>query len=543
MVGHSDGHEMDNQGSRDVSGFTRTSPNPQSFHSTDVLAKLSLAPAPGHQLKLTLEAKDKETTTDIRRIANLSGTSLSKISRNLGDDTLERDRLSLDYNYLPADPHWFDRLSAKAFYQEQRSDNGNYQLRSNTTTSCSASSSGTRNCAVDQRFHFKQGQQGLSLVMVLHRRDGDYFLIPRLQVGNLVFLPQPPRGEQWEPREIALYHSTKAAPSHFYLATYLWARQTENGFGAHALVHFGTHGSQEWLPGKERGLAVDDYPMLAVGDLPVAYPYIADDVGEAVQAKRRGRAVIISHQPPPFVPAGLHDATNRLHDLLHAWLAQEDGAVKDKLRTDLTQGALDLHIDKDLGWSREQIQARFSEFVDLLHNHLHELAQTAQPLGLHTLGRSPDPTRRIATVLMMLGRPFWAAASPGDAQDEALVGNYDRLPETAPYRLLATYLADRDHAPQAGGPVRPHGQGPHSPRGPGLPAGPGPGPAGMALPGPGFQPGHPAPLSGPGLRPLPGGSPTGGGVLRHPSLTLSFFEASHGGRGQSGGRQALYPRL
>lgn len=281
--------------------------------------------------------------------------------------------------------------------------------------------------------------------MVLHRRDGDYFLIPRLQVGNLVFLPQPPRGEQWEPREIALYHSTKAAPSHFYLATYLWARQTEDGFGAHALVHFGTHGSQEWLPGKERGLAVDDYPMLAVGDLPVAYPYIADDVGEAVQAKRRGRAVIISHQPPPFVPAGLHDATNRLHDLLHAWLAQEDGAVKDKLRADLYQGALDLHIDKDLGWSREQIQARFPEFVDLLHNHLHELAQTAQPLGLHTLGRSPDPTRRIATVLMMLGKPFWAAASPGDAQDEALVGNYDRLPETAPYRLLATYLADRDH--------------------------------------------------------------------------------------------------
>lgn len=165
MVGHSDGHEMDNQGGRDVSGFTRTSPNPQSFHSTDVLAKLSLAPAPGHQLKLTLEAKDKETTTDIRRIANLSGTSLSKISRNLGDDTLERDRVSLDYSYLPADPHWFDRLSAKAFYQEQRSDNGNYQLRSNTTTSCSASSSGTRNCAVDQRFHFKQGQQGLSLVM------------------------------------------------------------------------------------------------------------------------------------------------------------------------------------------------------------------------------------------------------------------------------------------------------------------------------------------------------------------------------------------
>jgi cobaltochelatase CobN len=72
-------------------------------------------------------------------------------------------------------------------------------------------------------------------------------------------------------------------------------------------VHFGTHGTQEWLPGKERGLSVFDWPMLAVGDVPVVYPYIVDNIGEATQAKRRGRAVIISHQTPPLTPAGLHE--------------------------------------------------------------------------------------------------------------------------------------------------------------------------------------------------------------------------------------------
>ncbi|GAO27173.1 cobaltochelatase [Alicycliphilus sp. B1] len=90
-----------------------------------------------------------------------------------------------------------------------------------------------------------------------------------------------------------------------YLATYLWTRQHND-----ALVHYGTHGTQEWLPGKERGLSVYDAPLLALGDIPVAYPYIADNIGEATQAKRRGRATIVSHQTPPFAPGGLHDAAD-----------------------------------------------------------------------------------------------------------------------------------------------------------------------------------------------------------------------------------------
>lgn len=287
--------------------------------------------------------------------------------------------------------------------------------------------------------------------MVLRRNGRDYFVIPRLTLGNVTLFSQPPRGEKWEDKEKALYHSTKAGPSHFYLAAYLWARQRQGGFGADAFVHYGTHGNQEWLPGKERGLSVYDYPMLAVGDVPVAYPYIVDDVGEAVQAKRRGRAITISHQTPPFVPAGLHDALTSLHDLLHAWLAQDEGAVKEKLKADLIAGVVKERIDKDMAWSPERMRQAFPAFVDELHNHLHELAQTAQPQGLHTFGQAPKEAHRLGTVLMMLGQPFWEAVAaqlgvkPEDV-DEALVGDYEKMATTAPYRFLQRYVVAGESA-------------------------------------------------------------------------------------------------
>jgi cobaltochelatase CobN len=287
------------------------------------------------------------------------------------------------------------------------------------------------------------------------RRNGEwFFVIPRHRIGHIAILPQPPRGEPWQERERALYHSTKSPPSHFYLAAYLWTRER---FASDAIVHFGTHGSQEWLPGKERGLSVYDYPMLAVGDVPVVYPYIADNIGEALQAKRRGRATIVSHQTPPFQPAGLHAALGRIHDQLHDWKAQDEGAVKEKIKAGLLAAVKQERIERDMGWTSERASAEFADFIVALHDHLHELAETAQPLGLHTLGRAPDERHRLATVMLMLGRDFWQAAArhAGIAAaelDETLVGDYERMTESIPYRLLRAHLiegAPADRLPAA----------------------------------------------------------------------------------------------
>jgi cobaltochelatase CobN len=276
--------------------------------------------------------------------------------------------------------------------------------------------------------------------MVLRLSGEDYFIVPRLKLGNISLLPQAPRGERWEDKEKSIYHSSSAIPSHFYLATYLWAREQAK---ADAIVHYGTHGNQEWLPGKERGLSAHDYPMLAVGDVPVIYPYIVDNIGEATQAKRRGRAVIISHQTPPFAPTGLHASLTRIHDELHAWINQDEGAVKQRIASEFVRLTQAERIDRDLGWNTERIQTDLPGYVSAVHDYLHELAQTAQPMGLHTFGRGTDETWRIATVLMMLGKPFWeGVAGPDEEADEALVEDYKRLPESTAFCRLQTILQD-----------------------------------------------------------------------------------------------------
>ncbi len=277
--------------------------------------------------------------------------------------------------------------------------------------------------------------------MLLAEGGQRFFVIPRLQLGNITLLPQPGRGERGGDKEKSLYHSSSAAPSHHYMATYLWARQS-----ADALVHYGTHGSQEWLPGKERGLsATHDYPMLAVGDLPVVYPYIVDNIGEATQARRRGRATIISHQTPPFAPAGLHASLTRIHDLLHDWLAQDEGSVRDKIRAEFLEAARKQRLPQDMGWSEARIAAEFPAFVTEVHDHLHELALTAQPMGLHTFGQGAGEPWRTATVLMMLGKEFWeGVAGPGEEADEMLVGDWRKLPESTPFRKLQALLAGDD---------------------------------------------------------------------------------------------------
>lgn len=287
------------------------------------------------------------------------------------------------------------------------------------------------------------------------QRDGQaWFVIPRLHLGALDILPQPTRASRHDQdKEKLLYHSMKAdaMPSHAYLATYLWVREGSAGQGHDALIHFGTHGTQEWMPGKERGLSVYDAPMLAVGDIPVIYPYIVDNIGEAMQARRRGRAVTLSHQTPTFKPAGLYQQLTTLHDLLHQWLAQDDGAVKQRLQQDLLAGAIKEHLVADMGWSEVRANSDFASFVTALHIHLHELADTAQPLGLHTYGQAPADMHRAATVMMMLGKPFaqaagrYAGVKESDL-NEAFTGDYSALDKSAPFQLMQRFVIHQEDA-------------------------------------------------------------------------------------------------
>lgn len=272
--------------------------------------------------------------------------------------------------------------------------------------------------------------------MACQRGGESGFVIPRLQLGKLTLMPQPPRGDRVDDAEAAIYHSTATPVNHFYLASYLWARQ-----GNDALVHFGTHGTQEWTPGKERGLAVEDQAFSAIGDIPVVYPYIVDDVGEAIQAKRRGRALTVSHQTPSFRPAGLHTELNEMHDLLHQYLQQDDGGVKAALARDLLRRGERQHLFEDMGWTRRRAEAGFPQWLDALHAHLHQLAAQLQPYGLHAFGQSKADTLRLYTVMTMLGDDFYRRVEPGEPQ-ELFARDYHELAQSKPFALLRRHLID-----------------------------------------------------------------------------------------------------
>ncbi|WP_237288492.1 cobaltochelatase subunit CobN [Variovorax sp. PAMC 28711] len=266
------------------------------------------------------------------------------------------------------------------------------------------------------------------------------FVIPRVAFGNVVVLPQPPRQEPGnDPSQKAktIYHRSATPLSHSYLATYLWLRTQ---FGASAVVHVGTHGTLEWAPGKERGLATQDDPLLALGDLPNVYPYIMDNLGEAVTAKRRGRAVLVSHSTPMFSPAGFRPQVQEMHELMHDWENVSPGPVKVELEARLTAQFVEHQYHRDLKWTREQILADFSGFMELLHPFLDELAMTAQPLGLAAFGEVPDAERRRTTILQILRKPLIEAL--GEDIDEVFLLDAKNLAASRPARWLAAALTD-----------------------------------------------------------------------------------------------------
>src|SRR5215469_13537648 len=135
--------------------------------------------------------------------------------------------------------------------------------------------------------------------------------VPGIQLGNVFIGIQPPRGYSLDPQ--AIYHSLKLPPPPAYLAFYFWLREE---FRADAIVHVGKHGNLEWLPGRSIALGKEDYPSLCLGPIPLIYPFIVNNPGEGIQAKRRSAAVIVDHLTPPLSRAGLYDDLEKVERLL-----------------------------------------------------------------------------------------------------------------------------------------------------------------------------------------------------------------------------------
>ena len=213
-------------------------------------------------------------------------------------------------------------------------------------------------------------------------KDGR-IIIPMVKFGNLVMMPEPARGMVDDPMK--LYHDPLLYPHHQYIAAYLWLK---HGFGADAMIHLGTHATYEWLPGKQAGLTRSCPPEIMITDIPNIYPYIVDDVGEGLQAKRRGRGVLVGHLTPALVTAEGYHEYAELHALVEAYtqaVAVEALTAPAHLEN-IRAKARSLGLDKDLGLGAID----GPEAVRTIADYLEQLATGYVPYGLHTFGRSPE---------------------------------------------------------------------------------------------------------------------------------------------------------
>lgn len=223
-----------------------------------------------------------------------------------------------------------------------------------------------------------------------HLSDGGNLLVLGASFGNVFVGLQPGMGYEGDP--MRLLFEQGFAPTHAFSAFYRWIRED---FGAHALVHFGTHGAAEFMPGKQVGLGPACWPDRLLGDTPNLYLYAANNPSEGTLAKRRGNATLLSYLTPSLARAGLYRELLVLREELERW-GKDPGAAAEGEGGDDARRAL-------LGSIRSRAETLElplpeteddSVLVAGLKASLLELEYALIPTGLHVLGRVPTPAAR-----------------------------------------------------------------------------------------------------------------------------------------------------
>ncbi|RWD78417.1 MAG: cobaltochelatase subunit CobN, partial [Mesorhizobium sp.] len=210
--------------------------------------------------------------------------------------------------------------------------------------------------------------------------------------GNITVALAPDRGRSADRR--ADYHDPTLPPRRELIAFGLWLRKS---LGVHAIVHVGAHGTLEWLPGKTVAVSESCFPEIVTGSLPVIYPFIVSNPGEAAQAKRRISAVTLGHLPPPLTGAGLDEAQQKLERLVDEY-AQADGLDRrrrDRLARLIVESARKSGLATEAGVAGTDAPDAALRRIDAW---LCDLKDFAVKDGLHVYGRAPeseaDPLRR-----------------------------------------------------------------------------------------------------------------------------------------------------
>ncbi|MCZ8132011.1 MAG: magnesium chelatase subunit H [Steroidobacteraceae bacterium] len=229
--------------------------------------------------------------------------------------------------------------------------------------------------------------------------DGRSLFVIGERFGNVFVGLQPGMGYEGDP--MRLLFEQGFAPTHAFSAFYRWIRED---FDAHAVLHFGTHGALEFMPGKQAGLSAECWPDRLIGDLPNFYLYASNNPSEGTIAKRRSAATTISYLTPPIAHAGLYRGLLDLKASLERWrgLPPEAAGERAGLAVLIQSEAAAVELaEVEPAWA-EHADARIAK----LANEVLELEYTLIPHGLHVVGRAPTPAARADWLMAMAEAAF-----------------------------------------------------------------------------------------------------------------------------------------
>ncbi|MBC7436188.1 MAG: magnesium chelatase subunit H, partial [Bdellovibrionales bacterium] len=250
--------------------------------------------------------------------------------------------------------------------------------------------------------------------------NGSAIMVLGKQFGNVMIAVQPSFGYEGDP--MRLLFEKGFAPTHAFSAFYRWLRED---FGANAVLHFGTHGALEFMPGKQSGMTATCWPDRLIGDLPNLYLYASNNPSEGTIAKRRAAATLISYLTPPVAQAGLYKGLVDLKDALERYrgLEPQAQAERDELSVMIQAQATELQLlEAGEAWG-DASEARIAR----LNEKVLEVEYTLIPYGLHIVGQAPSAAER--TDLLLSCAEASHGARPERAVIEALVAG--RTPEEA----------------------------------------------------------------------------------------------------------------
>jgi len=239
-----------------------------------------------------------------------------------------------------------------------------------------------------------------------HQSDGRSIFVLGERFGNVFVGLQPSFGYEGDP--MRLLFERGFAPTHAFAAFYRWLRQD---FAAHAVLHFGTHGALEFMPGKQAGMTADCWPDRLIGDLPNFYYYASNNPSEGTIAKRRAAATLVSYLTPPLAPSGLYRGLADLKSSLDRWRNLPPGEWRERESLAALIQAQAAQVDlaaAEPAWEPRAADAQ----VHALALKVLEVEQSLIPHGLHVMGRAPTVEQRIETLAAIAAA---SAATAGDA--------------------------------------------------------------------------------------------------------------------------------